>query len=120
MPTIDNKQRLLVLVKNAPCATLHLIAGSGETGIVFFACEQAPLMTFQSYGLPSRCPICGSRASSWRFCRGCALGRETQKRAQTECIDAPAVCGGIAKPLKSRAVYSMDLETEESCPAPDW
>lgn len=61
MPTIDNKQRLAVLVKNAPCATLHLIAGSGERGLVFFACEQAPLMTFQSYGLPSRCPVCSSQ-----------------------------------------------------------
>jgi hypothetical protein len=63
---------------------------------------------------------CGSRASSRRFCRGCAFRRETPKRARTECIGAPAVCGGIAKSLKSRVVYSMNLETEESCPGPDW
>jgi hypothetical protein len=58
MPIIDNIRRLAVLVKNAPCATLHLIVGSRERGTVFFACEQAPLMTFQSHGLPSRCPVC--------------------------------------------------------------
>jgi len=45
MPTIDNNQRLAALVKNAPSTTLHLIVGSGERGMVFFACEQAPLMT---------------------------------------------------------------------------
>jgi hypothetical protein len=58
MPTIDNNQRLAVLVKNAPCDTLHLIVGNSKIGTVFFACEQAPLMTFQSHGLPSRCPVC--------------------------------------------------------------
>jgi hypothetical protein len=61
MPTIDNNQRLAVLVKNAPCVTLHLVVGSRERGLVFFVCEQAPLMTFQSYGRPSRCPVCGSQ-----------------------------------------------------------
>jgi hypothetical protein len=61
MPTIDNNRRLAVLVNNVPSATLHLIAGSGERGMVFFACEQAPLMTFQSNGLPSRCPVCSSQ-----------------------------------------------------------
>ena len=61
MPIVDNNQRLAVLVKNAPCVTLHLIAGGGERGMVFFACEQAPLMTFQSHGLPSRCPVCSSQ-----------------------------------------------------------
>jgi len=59
MPKIDNHQRLAVLVKNVPSTTLHLIAGSGKIGMVFFACEQAPLMTFQNYGAPRRCPICG-------------------------------------------------------------
>jgi hypothetical protein len=58
MPTIDNNQRLAVIVKNAPSTTLHLIVGSSERGMVFFACEQAPLMTFQSYGFVNRCPIC--------------------------------------------------------------
>ena len=61
MPTVDNNQRLAVLVKNTPATTLHLIAGNGERGTVFFACEQAPLMTFQSHGLPSRCPVCSSQ-----------------------------------------------------------
>ena len=61
MSTIDNKQRLAVLVKNAQCATLHLFVGRRERGTVFFACELAPLMTFQSHGLPSRCPVCSSQ-----------------------------------------------------------
>jgi hypothetical protein len=61
MPTIDNNRRFAVLVKNAPCAPLRLIVGSGERGMVFFACEQAPLMTFQSHALPSRCPVCSSQ-----------------------------------------------------------
>ena len=61
MMTIDNNQRLAVLVKNASSTTLHLLVGNSEKrGTVFFACEQAPLMTFQSYGLPSRCPVCGN------------------------------------------------------------
>jgi hypothetical protein len=61
MQTIDNNRRVAVLMKNAPCVTLHLIAGGGERGMVFFACEQAPLMTFQSHGAPSRCPVCSSQ-----------------------------------------------------------
>jgi hypothetical protein len=61
MPTIDNNRRLAVVVKNAPCATLHLIVGRRARGTVFFACEQAPLMTFQSHGLPSRCPVCSGQ-----------------------------------------------------------
>jgi hypothetical protein len=59
MPTIDNKQWLAVLVRKAPSAILHLFVGNSKIGPVFFACEQAPLMTFQSHGLPSRCPVCG-------------------------------------------------------------
>jgi ssDNA-binding Zn-finger/Zn-ribbon topoisomerase 1 len=43
------------------CRTLHLIVGNSKAGGVFFACEQAPLMTFQSHGLPSRCPVCNSQ-----------------------------------------------------------
>jgi hypothetical protein len=42
MPTINNNQRLAVLVKNTPSTTLHLIVGSGKRGMVFFACEQRP------------------------------------------------------------------------------
>ena len=43
MPTTDNNQRLAVLVKNTPSATLHLIVGKSERKMVFFACEQAAL-----------------------------------------------------------------------------
>ncbi len=59
MTTNADNQRLTILVKQAPSATLHLFVGNSKRGMVFFACEQAPLMTFQSHGLPSRCPICG-------------------------------------------------------------
>ena len=59
MPTIDNKLRLAVLVKNAPSTRLHLIVGSNDRGMVFFCCEQSPMLTLQAYGLPARCPICG-------------------------------------------------------------
>ena len=58
MPTINDNQRQAVLMKNAASATLHLFVGNSERGMVFFACEQAPLMTFQNHGLPSRCPVC--------------------------------------------------------------
>jgi hypothetical protein len=58
MPPIDNNQRMAVLVKNTPSKTLHLFVGRGDRGMVFFGCEQAPLMTFQNHGLPSRCPVC--------------------------------------------------------------
>jgi hypothetical protein len=59
MPTINDNQRQAVLVKKSASATLHLIVGNSERGTVFFACEQAPLTTFQSYRFPKRCPICG-------------------------------------------------------------
>jgi len=52
-------QRLAIIVKNAPNARFHLIAGNGEKGTLFFACEQAPLTTFQNYGPLTRCPVCG-------------------------------------------------------------
>ena len=58
MTTINDNQRQAVLVKKTASATLHLIVGNSERGTVFFACEQAPLMTFQSYRLPPRCPVC--------------------------------------------------------------
>lgn len=62
MTTIDNNQRLTLLVENSPSTTLHLILGNilgnNHRGMVFFVCEQAPLMTFKSHGLPARCPIC--------------------------------------------------------------
>lgn len=61
MPTINDNQRQAVLVKNAASATLHLFVGKSESGMVFFACEQAPLMTFQNHGLPSRCPVCSTQ-----------------------------------------------------------
>jgi hypothetical protein len=58
MTTIDNHHRLTHLVKDSPGRTLHLIVDNNQRGIVFFACEQAPLVTFKSHGLPARCPIC--------------------------------------------------------------
>ena len=58
MSIIGDNRRLPVIVKNSPRTALHLIVGNGERGMVFFACEQAPLMTFQSYGFVKRCPIC--------------------------------------------------------------
>lgn len=58
MTTINDSQRQAVLVKKTASAILHLIVGKSERGTVFFACEQAPLMTFQNHGLPPRCPVC--------------------------------------------------------------
>ena len=58
MPTFDINQRLAVIATNAPSGTLHVIVGSSERGLRFFACEHVPLMTFQSYGFVKRCPIC--------------------------------------------------------------
>ena len=58
MPTSDNNQWVAILVKNAPSTPLHLNVGNDERGTVFFACEQAPLMTFQNHGFPKRCPVC--------------------------------------------------------------
>jgi hypothetical protein len=68
MPTNHNNQRLAVLVRNASSATLHLIFGNSERGMVFFACERAPLWTLQSYGLPSRCPVCSNQNPLKRKC----------------------------------------------------
>lgn len=59
MPTINDNQRQAVLVKKAASAALHLIVGNSKSEMVFFVCEQSPLMTFQNQGLPSRCPVCG-------------------------------------------------------------
>jgi hypothetical protein len=61
MQTRIEAERIIALIKNAPTAMFHLIVGSNERGMVFFACEQAPLLTFQSKGLPARCPICGTK-----------------------------------------------------------
>jgi len=58
MPIFENNQRMAVIATNAPSTTLHLIVGSSERGLLFFACEHAPLMTFQTYGFVKRCPIC--------------------------------------------------------------
>jgi hypothetical protein len=58
MTTRNDNQRQAVLVKTTASAILHLIVGNSERGTVFFACEQAPLMTFHNHGLPPRCPVC--------------------------------------------------------------
>jgi len=61
MQTKIEAERLTVLIREAHGATLHLIVGSNERGMVFFCCEHAPLLTFQSKGLFARCPICGMK-----------------------------------------------------------
>jgi hypothetical protein len=58
MPTKNDSGSLGIHSTNVPSARLHLIAGRNEIRTVFFVCEQAPLMTLQSHGLPIRCPIC--------------------------------------------------------------
>ena len=58
MPTIDHTRRLSLLVGNVPHSMFHLLVGNNEKGMVFFVCEQAPLLTLQSHDLPARCPIC--------------------------------------------------------------
>jgi hypothetical protein len=60
MTTSVNNQRLTLLVESSPSATLHLLVSKNDRGMIFFACELAPLSTFQSHGLPARCPICSS------------------------------------------------------------
>jgi hypothetical protein len=57
MMTIDQR-RLRLLVGNGPDTTFHLFIGSNNRGMVFFVCEQAPLLTLKSHDLPARCPIC--------------------------------------------------------------
>ena len=59
MRPIEKNGRLTLLLENNVNQRLHLLAGNNERGMVSFACEQAPLLTFQSHGLPVRCPICG-------------------------------------------------------------
>jgi len=61
MQTRIEAARILALVGKAPGAMLHLVVRSNERGMVIFVCEQAPLLTFQSDGLPARCPICGTK-----------------------------------------------------------
>jgi hypothetical protein len=73
MPTNRNNQRLALLVRIASSATLHLIVGSSERGLVFFACERAPLLTLQSHGLPSRCPVCSNQNPLRKGCVDNAL-----------------------------------------------
>jgi len=57
--TKTDSRCLGIYATKAPRPRLHLIADINCKGMLFFACEQAPLLTFQSYGLPSRCPVCG-------------------------------------------------------------
>jgi hypothetical protein len=61
MRTKNSNDCLGVHSTNTPNARLHLIAKINEAGVVFFACEQAPLLTLQSHGLPTHCPICTYR-----------------------------------------------------------
>jgi hypothetical protein len=50
-----------IYATKVPSARLHLIAQGNAAGMLFFACEQAPLLTLQSHGLPTHCPICSNR-----------------------------------------------------------
>jgi hypothetical protein len=61
MAIIDNNQRLTLLVENSPSTMLHLLVGNNDRGMMFFACEQAPLLAFKNHGLPARCPICSMK-----------------------------------------------------------
>ena len=55
-------ERLVSLVSTSSTTTIHLVAGYGARGMVFFACEHAPFLTFQCpHGLPVRCPVCGTQ-----------------------------------------------------------
>jgi hypothetical protein len=54
-------EKLVSLVRTSPTATIHLVTSNGTTGMVFFACEHAPFLTFQSHGFPARCPVCGKQ-----------------------------------------------------------
>jgi hypothetical protein len=40
---------------------LHLVSSVRAIGMVLFACEQSPLLTFQNHGLPACCPVCGTQ-----------------------------------------------------------
>jgi hypothetical protein len=53
-------ERLVCIVRTGSAQTLHLITGCTTKGMVTFVCEYSD-MTFQSDGLPARCPICGIR-----------------------------------------------------------
>lgn len=61
MQTKTNVAFLDIYATKVPSARLHLIAKGNAAGMLFFACEQAPLLTLQSHGLPTHCPICSNR-----------------------------------------------------------
>ena len=62
MQTMTNVAFLGIHAMKGPGVRLHLIAKSSEAGMLFFVCEQAPLLTLQSHGLPTHCPICSNRS----------------------------------------------------------
>jgi hypothetical protein len=57
MTTIDHKRRLRLLAGMVN-TTFYLFVGLNDRGMVFFVCEQAPLLTLKSHKLTARCPIC--------------------------------------------------------------
>jgi hypothetical protein len=63
MRTRIEAERIIALIKKAPAATLHLIVGGNDRGMVFFCCEQVPLATLQTFGPHKleRCPFCGTK-----------------------------------------------------------
>jgi len=58
MTTRANDQPRALLVENGSSTTFHLLVSNDDGGMLHFVCEQAPLLTLKSYGLPVRCPIC--------------------------------------------------------------
>ncbi len=54
-----NSRVSLVITRST--GALHLVSGVSAIGMVVFACDQSPLLTFQNHGLPIRCPICGTQ-----------------------------------------------------------
>jgi hypothetical protein len=58
MITRVNNQPRALLGENSFGTKFHLLVGRGDRGMVYFVCEQAPLLTLKSHGLPVHCPIC--------------------------------------------------------------
>lgn len=59
MATKNSDERVVSVVRTGSTQALHLIAGNIR-GMVAFVCEYS-VMTFQNYGLPTSCPVCGTR-----------------------------------------------------------
>ncbi len=56
--------RLALLLENNVDLTLHLLVDNNDRGMVSFACEKAPQLTFSSHGLPCVAPFADLRIRS--------------------------------------------------------